>query len=85
MNYGIKLLNVPYFYIDVSCRLDIDNSYSTDEIRKQCQVALSKVVDWRFWEQGSVIEWIDLINAIKSVPGVNLVLDNFFYPNTNIS
>jgi hypothetical protein len=84
-NYGIKIKNVPYFVIDVSCRVDIDNSYSTDEIRKQCQIALSKVVDWRFWKQDTVIEWIDLINAVKSVPGVNLVLDNYFYPNTNFT
>jgi uncharacterized phage protein gp47/JayE len=84
-NYGIKLKNVPYFAIDVSCRVDIDNSYSTDEVRKQAQIALSKVVDWRFWKQDTVIEWIDLINAVKSVPGVNLVLDNFFYPNTNFT
>lgn len=84
-NYGIKLQNVPYFAIDISCRLDILPSYSTDEIRRQCQVALSKVVDWRFWQQDTVIEWIDLVNAIKSVPGVNLVLDNFFYPNTNFT
>lgn len=84
-NYGIKILNVPQFPIDVSCRVDIDNSYSTDEIRKQAQIALSKVVDWRFWEQGTVIEWIDLINAVKSVPGVRLTLDNFFFPNTNFT
>lgn len=84
-NYGIKIKNTPYFEIDVSCRVDIDNSYSTDEIRKQCQIALSKVVDWRFWKQDEVIEWIDLINAVKSVPGVNLVLDNYFFPNTNFT
>ena len=84
-NYGIKLKNTPYFAIDVSCRVDIDNSYSIDEVRKQCQIALSKVVDWRFWKQDTVIEWIDLINAVKSVPGVNLVLDNYFYPNTNFT
>jgi uncharacterized phage protein gp47/JayE len=84
-NYGIKLKNTPYFAIDISCRVDIDNSYSIDEVRKQCQIALSKVVDWRFWKQDEVIEWIDLINAVKSVPGVNLVLDNYFYPNTNFT
>jgi hypothetical protein len=84
-NYGIKILNVPQFPIDVSCRVDIDNSYSTDEIRKQAQIALGKVVDWRYWEQGTVIEWIDLINAVKSVPGVRLTLDNFFFPNTNFT
>lgn len=84
-NYGIKVVNVTYFAIDISCRLDLDASYSADEIRKQAQIALSKVVDYRYWEQGTVIEWIDLINAVKSVPGVRLALDNFFFPNTNFS
>lgn len=82
-NYGIKIVNVTQFAIDISCRVDLDTSYSADEIRKQAQVALSKVVDWRYWEQETVIEWIALINAVKSIPGVRLVLDNFFFPNTN--
>lgn len=82
-SYGIKYVNSIYFPIDISCRVDIDSSYSTDEVRKQAQINLSKIIDHRFWEEGSVIEWIDLVNAIKAVPGVNRVLDNYFYPNVN--
>lgn len=82
-SYGIKFVNSVYFPIDVSCRVDIDPSYSSDQVRKQAHINLSKLVDHRFWEEGGVIEWIDLVNAIKAVPGVTRVLDNYFYPNTN--
>lgn len=82
-NYGVTFVNSVYFPIDISCRVDVDPSYSTDEVRKQAHVNLSKLVDHRFWEEGGVIEWIDLVNAIKAVPGITRVLDNYFYPNTN--
>jgi uncharacterized phage protein gp47/JayE len=81
--YGFKFVNSDYFPIDISCRVDIDASYSSDEVRKQAHVNLSNLIDHRFWEDDGVIEWIDLVNAIKSVPGVTRVLDNYFYPNTN--
>lgn len=82
-NYGVKFVNSVYFPIDISCRVDIDPSFSSDEVRKQAHVNLSKLIDHRFWEPGDVIEWIDLVNAIKAVPGITRVLDNYFYPNTN--
>lgn len=82
-NYGVTFVNSVYYPIDISCRVDIDPSFSSDEVRKQAHVNLSKLVDHRFWEEGGVIEWIDLVNAIKAVPGVTRVLDNYFYPNTN--
>jgi len=82
-SYGLEFVNSVYYPIDISCRVDIDPSFSTDEVRKLAQVALSKAVDHRFWEDGKVIDWIDLLNAIKSVPGIVRVLDNHFYPNNS--
>lgn len=82
-SYGVKFTNSVYFPIDISCRVDIDPSFSSDEVRKQAHVNLSKLVDHRLWEDGGVIEWIDLVNAVKAVPGITRVLDNYFFPNTN--
>jgi len=81
-NYGIKLQNVNYFPIDVSFRVDIDGSYNSDIVRKDIQNNMSKVADYRYWEDGNGIDWIDLINSVKSVQGVKRVLDNFFFPST---
>jgi hypothetical protein len=83
-NYGIKLKNVTYFPIDISFRVDIDNSYNYDLVRKEIQVSLNKVADFRYWQDGDWIDWIDLINCVKSTNGVKRVLDNFFFPNTQI-
>jgi len=82
-SYGVKFVNSVYLPIDISCRVDIGASYSSDEFRKQAHINLSKLVYHRFWEPGDVIEWIDLVNAVKAVPGITRVLDNYFYPNTN--
>lgn len=81
-NYGLKIKNVSYFPIDVSMRVEIDGSYNSDIVRKEIQINLSKVVDYRYWQDGDGIDWIDLINSVKSVQGVKRVLDNFFFPNT---
>lgn len=82
--YGIKLVNIPYFPIDVSARVDIDASFNNDLVRKKIQISLNKVIDYRTWKDGGVINWIDLINAIKQVDGVKRVLDNYFSPNNDI-
>jgi len=83
-SYGIEFVNVSYFPIDVSFRADINSSYDLDQVRKNIQIALNKVVDWRTWKDGGYIDWIDLINAVKGVNGVERVLDNHFYPNTHV-
>lgn len=83
-NYGIKLKNITYFPIDVSFRVDIDGSFNVDDVRKNIQIQMNKVYDYRYWEDGDGIDWIDLINSVKSINGVNRVLDNFFFPNTYV-
>lgn len=81
-SYGIKLKNVTYFPIDISFRVDIDNSFNYDLVRKEIQVNVNKVVDYRYHQDGDWLDWIDLINAVKNTNGVKRVLDNFFFPNT---
>ena len=81
-NYGMKIKNVSYYPIDVSFRVDLDGSYNSDLIRKDIQTALNKVVDLRYFQDGQWIDWIDLLNCVKTTRGVKRVLDNFFFPNT---
>ena len=83
-SYGIKIVNIPYFPIDITTRVDLDNSLNPDKIRKEIQIALNKNFNYSNWENGGIIDWIDLINSVKSVEGVNRVLDNYFYPNNDI-
>lgn len=83
-SYGVKIKNIPYFPIDVSVRVNLDSSINSDKIRREIQISLNKVVDYRKWENGGIIDWIDLVNAVKGVNGVKRVLDNYFYPNNDI-
>lgn len=84
LSYGIKIKNIEYFPIDVSVRVDLDESFDFDTIRKECQINLSKKLDFRSWEDGDIVDWIGLINCIKSVEGVKRVLDNHFFPNNDV-
>ncbi len=82
--YGVKIVNITYFPIDISVRLDLDSSFNSDRIRTEIQVAINKVVDYRLWENGGIIDWVDLLNAVRGVNGVRRVLDNLFFPNNDI-
>ena len=83
-SYGIKFVNVVYFPIDVSFRVDIDNTYDVDEVRKNIQISMSKLFDYRFWDS-DLVEWVDLLNAVRNTAGVRRALDNHFTPIVDIT
>lgn len=81
---GVELLNVTYEPIDVSFRLDYDVSYNLDEIRKQIQVNISKYLDFRFFDTSrQQVEWDNMLQIVKNVPGVKYVPDQHFTPRTD--
>jgi len=82
---GIVLQNVEWEEIDMDFRVQILDSYDTDEVRKQIQINLTKYLDFRFWEDGQKVEWDDLLNIVKSVDGVRYVPDTYFSPNTDVA
>lgn len=82
---GIKLVNVNWQYIDLDFRVQIDSSFNSDEVRKKIQVNLTKYLDFRFWEQGSKVEWDDLLQIVKSTEGVKYVPDIYFSPSVDIN
>lgn len=82
--YGIVIKNLEYFPIDVSMRIDFDSSMNVDIIRRDIQININKLLDWRYWSNGRAVRWIDLIDVVKNTKGVKRVIDNYFFPNADI-
>lgn len=83
--FALKLKNVDWLPIDVDFRASIDASYDIDDIRKQIQIKISKLFDYRFWKYGDRVEWENMLYAVRSVDGVRYVPDNYFNPQTDIN
>lgn len=83
-NTGVVLQNIIWQPIDISFRVDLDSSFSVDEIRKRIQVALNKELDFRFWSPERKVEWDNLLQIVKGTDGVRYVADQFFFPNKDI-
>lgn len=82
---GVELKNIEYFNLDISFRVDLDPSADPDEIRKSIQVAISKYLDFRFWDSyKQKIEWDNLLEIVKNTKGVKYVLDQYFSPRADI-
>ena len=84
-DYTLKLNNIDWLPIDIQFRIDIDPSYNESSVRKQIQIQMSKLFDYRYWEYGDKVEWENLLYAAKSVEGVRYVPDANFYPNSDIN
>lgn len=83
--FALKLKNVDWLPIDVDFRASIDASYDIDDIRKQMQIKISKLFDYRFWKYGDRVEWENMLYAVRSVDGVRYVPDNYFNPQADIN
>ena len=83
--FALKLKNVDWLPIDVDFRASIDASYDIDDIRKQMQIKISKLFDYRFWKYGDRVEWENMLYAVRSVDGVRYVPDNYFNPQTDLN
>lgn len=83
--FTLKLKNVDWLPVDVDFRANIDASYDADDVRKQMQIKISKLFDYRYWKYGDKIEWENILYSIKSVDGVKYVPDNYFYPQADIN
>lgn len=83
--FSLKLKNVDWLPIDVDFRASIDSSYNIDDIRKQMQIKISKLFDYRFWKYGDRVEWENMLYAVRSVDGVRYVPDNYFNPQADVN
>lgn len=80
--YGISLVNVTWFPIDISVRLRLYDTVNQDDVRKEIQLNLNKYFDYRTFNKTKV-EWDDLLEIVKNTAGVKYVLDNFFQPSAD--
>lgn len=84
-DYALKLNNVDWLPVDVEFRVDFDPAYDQDEVRRNIQIQMSKLFDYRFWKYGDKVEWENLLFATKNVDGVRYVPDTHFYPHADIN
>lgn len=84
-HFSLKLNNVNWRPVDVDFRANIDTSYNIDDIRKQMQLKISKLFDYRFWKRGDKIEWENILYTVRGVDGVRHVPDNHFKPAADIN
>ena len=81
---NIVFENAEFEEFDMSLRIDRNKSLDADDIRRDMQVAIQKIVDHRFWKLGTKLEWEDLYIACRGVNGVNGIPSTYFYPNFDI-
>lgn len=83
--YALKLNNVDWYFIDVDFRVDIDPAFDYDQVRRDIQIQMSKLFDYRYWKDGDKVEWEDMLYSAKNVSGVRYVPDTHFYPQNDVN
>lgn len=84
-DFALKLNNVDWLPVDIEFRADIDPAYDIDFVRRNIQIQMNKLFDYRFWKYGDKIEWENMLYAAKNVEGVRYVPDTHFYPQADIN
>lgn len=84
-DFKLKLNNVNWLPVDVEFRVDIDPAYDADVVRRDIQIQMSKLYDYRYWKYGDKVEWDDLLQVVKQVDGVRYVPDTHFFPSYDIN
>jgi hypothetical protein len=82
---GLDLQNIAWLPIDVSMRLILNAGANPDTVRKNMQIQMQKILDWRYWKFTEKVEWDDLLLVAKQTRGVKRVLDNYFLPDQDIN
>jgi len=81
---GLQLENITFFPIDVDFRVDIIQNYDPDSLRIDIQTKFAREVDYRFWNDGDIVEWDNLLRIVKDTQGVRSVPDKRFIPQADI-
>ena len=81
---GIVLENAKWMYVGgeqgVDFRVELSPNTDIADARKNIQIAMTKYLDFRFWEAGKVVQWDDLLQVVKTAEGVKYVPDEYFFP-----
>jgi hypothetical protein len=81
---GIELENASFYPIDVDFRADVIQNYDPDSLRIDIQAEFARKIDYRFWNDGDVIQWDDLLQIVKDIQGIRSVPDKRFFPQQDI-
>lgn len=84
-DFPLKLNNVDWLPVDVDFRANIDPSYDKDELRRQIQIKISKLFDYRYWKYGDKVEWENILYSVRGVDGIKYIPDNYFYPQVDMN
>ena len=60
-DFALSLQNVDWLPLDIEFRVDIDPAYDSDAVRKEIQIQMNKLFDYRYWKYGDKVEWEDLL------------------------
>lgn len=86
---GVELINATWFVVNgstgIDFRVDLYQNYNPDTVRKNMQVAISKYLDFRYWDNTKKIEWDEILSIVKNTDGVKYVPDTYFNPNQDIT
>ena len=81
---GIILENAKWMYVGgeqgIDFRVELSPNINIADARKNIQIAMTKYLDFRFWEAGKVVQWDDLFQVVKTAEGVKYVPDEYFFP-----
>lgn len=83
--FPISLVNPNWYPIDIDFRCDIDPAYDQASVRRNMQIAVSKLFDYRYWNTNGKVEWENILYAIRNTDGVRYVSDAFFLPKSDIN
>ena len=83
--FPISLVNPNWYPIDIDFRCDIDPAYDQTSVRRNMQIAVSKLFDYRYWNTNGKVEWENILYAIKNTDGVRYVSDAYFLPKSYIN
>lgn len=84
-DFALKLNNVDWLPVDVDFRVDVDQAYDIDAVRRDIQIQMNKLFDYRFWKYGDKVEWENMLYVVKNVDGVRYCPDNYFLPQSDIN
>lgn len=76
-----EIVNVKYCPIDISFRCDINAP--ADDIRREAQISICHYLNLESWNAEKV-EWDDLLQIIKTTPGITYVYDTYFAPRVDL-
>ena len=81
---GVVLENAKWMFVGgnngVDFRVELSPDTDIATVRKNIQIAMTKYLDFRFWDTGKAVQWDDLLQVVKSSEGVKYVPDEYFFP-----